>query len=322
MTIANYDKYVILFPFDEADESTAVVDYSSKPKALTLIGNAKVDNAIGYSTLLLDGTGDGGEMENTDAFDLFSAGIEATIECRFNILANSALESGQRNACLIEVNFPTSGSFVDCFGLLVIGNTTTGDAGIYLDRTNTAGTYSRNIYYDSAISQSTEHHLSINRISDGSWTAYLDGVAMTRTQNQIGTTNFAHAKANKIKIGRLGYTGALREMNGRIRDLLIVRGAALRTGNFTPPAGGSLVKALSGNVKDDAGANAARVVQAISRQSYNGRPVAFSTTSDGTSGNYSLKVPDIGSEEWTRLFLDDAAGTVYNDLVLGRGTPV
>jgi hypothetical protein len=321
MALTNYDKYVVLFPFDEADESTTVTDYSYRPKTLTLVGNAKVDNAIGYSTLLLDGSGDYGTLENTDAFDLFSSGIDATIECRFNILGNSALESGQRNACLLECNSPSSGTIADFFGLFVAGNTNTGDAGIYFDRTNTAGSYSRNIYYDSSISQGAEHHLSLNRIG-GSWTAYLEGTALTRTQDQIGTANFTHGKTNNIKIGRLGYTGALRESNCRIRDLIIVRGAALRTGAFTPPAGGSLVKTFSGNVKDDTNANAARVVQAVSRQNYNGRPVVFSTTSDGTSGNYSLKVPDIGSEEWTRLFLDDAAGTVYNDLVLGRGTPV
>jgi hypothetical protein len=106
-----------------------------------------------------------------------------------------------------------------------------------------------------------------------------------------------------------------------MRDIELAVGAAGNTANYTPPAAGGLVKTFSGNVKDDTGTNAARVVQAVSRQSYNGRPVTFSTTSDGATGNYALVVPDIGSEEWTRLFLDNAAGTVYNDLVLGRGTP-
>jgi hypothetical protein len=322
MALTDYDKYSLLLPFNEADESTTVIDYSPRSRTLILVGNAKVDDAIGYPTLLLDGSGDYGQMENTDAFDLFSAGVQATIECRFNILGNTALESGNRNACLFEVNFPGSGTFSDCYGLFVAGSTNTGDLGVYFDRVNTSGSsYLRNIYYDSTITQSAEHHLSLNRISDGSWVAYLDGTAMTRTQNQIGTTNFSHSKANNIKVGRLGYSGALRETNGRIRDLIVVRGVALRSGNFSPPAGGSLVKTFSGNVKDDTNANTARVVQAISRQNYNGRPVAFSTTSDGSTGNYSLKVPDIGSEEWTRLFLDDISGTVYNDLVLGRGTP-
>jgi len=70
---------------------------------------------------------------------------------------------------------------------------------------------------------------------------------------------------------------------------------------------------ISGNVKDDAGANAARVVRAYRRDT--GALVA-STTSSGVTGNYALATNHGG--EHTLAFLDDDAGTAYNALVLDR----
>lgn len=72
---------------------------------------------------------------------------------------------------------------------------------------------------------------------------------------------------------------------------------------------------ISGTVQDSTGAFVARTIRAYERTT--GLFIA-ETVSDG-SGNYSLT--NMPAVEHTLLCLDDAAGTVYNDLVL-RTTPV
>lgn len=75
--------------------------------------------------------------------------------------------------------------------------------------------------------------------------------------------------------------------------------------------------AIAGNVKDDAGANAARVVRAYRRDTGG---LVGSAISDGGTGNYTLNTDYAG--EHTLVFLDDDAGTAYNALVLDRVTGV
>lgn len=89
---------------------------------------------------------------------------------------------------------------------------------------------------------------------------------------------------------------------------------------YSVPAGynpglGVLTYEISGNVKDAAGANAARVVRAYRRDT---GALAGSATSDAGTGNYTLATEYDG--EHTLVFLDDDAGTAYNALVLDRVT--
>lgn len=73
--------------------------------------------------------------------------------------------------------------------------------------------------------------------------------------------------------------------------------------------------AISGNVKNNAGANAARAVRAYRRAT---GVLAASATSDAGTGNYALTTEFEG--EHTLVFLDDDAGTAYNALALDRVT--
>ena len=71
-------------------------------------------------------------------------------------------------------------------------------------------------------------------------------------------------------------------------------------------------KQISGTVLDDSGAPAARFIRAIDRRT---GLVLTTTTSDETTGDYALLVP-VGSDvEIQRVALDDAAGTLYNDII-------
>lgn len=78
---------------------------------------------------------------------------------------------------------------------------------------------------------------------------------------------------------------------------------------------GTVLFDISGNVKDAAGANAARVVRAYRRDTGS---LAGSATSDAGTGNYALTTAHGG--EHTLVFLDDDAGTAYNALALDRVT--
>lgn len=81
------------------------------------------------------------------------------------------------------------------------------------------------------------------------------------------------------------------------------------------PGLGGLVYEISGNVKDAAGANAARVVRVYRRDT---GALVGSATSDAATGNYALTTEYEG--EHTLVFLDDDAGTAYNALALDRVT--
>lgn len=300
MAITNYDKLVSLLPFNEPDESTTVYDYSYVNATPTLFGNAKVDNAVGYLSMLCDGNGDYSKQVSTN----FNISGSFTLRCKARPSSLAAV-----NGLMFVGTFGQDASRVQVYigtdGTLNFYATSSGNAQVFL-LTSSASAILANTEYD------------IEAVVSGS-NVYLfkDGTLVAS-----GTVSGTIGVGNEYYVGYARTGSVNRFLTGNIRDAEFYNGAALHTSGFTPPSAGSLVKTLSGNVKDDTNANAARAVQAVSRQTYNGRPVAFSTTSDGSTGNYSLKVPDIGSEEWTRLFLDNAAGTVYNDLVLGRGTPV
>lgn len=78
---------------------------------------------------------------------------------------------------------------------------------------------------------------------------------------------------------------------------------------------GALAYQISGNIKNDAGANAARVVRAYRRDT---GVLVGSTTSDAGTGNFTLTTEYPG--EHTVVYLDDDDGTAHNALVLDRVT--
>lgn len=67
---------------------------------------------------------------------------------------------------------------------------------------------------------------------------------------------------------------------------------------------------ISGNVKDSANANASRTVRAYRRSD---GALSGSAVSDAGTGNYTIAVPT--SDEYNVIVLDDAAGTLENDLI-------
>jgi len=79
----------------------------------------------------------------------------------------------------------------------------------------------------------TWYHIAAVRVS-GSVNIYVNGVAQTRTTNDITTqTNFNSGVGGQINIGASAYSAVY--FNGYMSNLRIVKGVAAYTGNFTPP---------------------------------------------------------------------------------------
>lgn len=70
-------------------------------------------------------------------------------------------------------------------------------------------------------------------------------------------------------------------------------------------------KSVSGNIKNDAGANTARRVYLFRRGT---GELVGSTVSDPTTGAYSIASP-YPADEHMRIVLDDDAGVLYNDRI-------
>ena len=134
-----------------------------------------------------------------------------------------------------------------------------------------------------------------------------------------GGTAFAvtmRETATPMKVGALYFDGGATYnyyLNGFIDELRITKGVARHTANYAldTVAFANQAGQISGVVRDDADAPAVRLVRGYYRDT--GALAAESSSSVG-SGAYTLNCKRLA--ECSVLFLDDAAGTVYNDKVL------
>lgn len=85
---------------------------------------------------------------------------------------------------------------------------------------------------------------------------------------------------------------------------------------LTPPTDRATWKTISGTVRDSTGTPVARALRAVRRST---GEVLAETTSDASTGAYSMLVPD--SAEAQVILLDNDAGVLENDLIL-RTFPV
>lgn len=290
MPISNYDKYVLLAPFNEPDESLSPVDYSPLNQTFTLIGNAKIDNALGFSALTLDGSGDGLRSNKCTRIGTGDYFFRARI--RPAATSGTMIIWDRRNS--------------------IAGNTT--HPVLYLASGVLKYFVNADVISGATLSAGTEYYVELSRVS-GISRLFING---TQTGSNYTDSNSFTASEDHVGIDRGESTSSF---NGTIRDMEAAVGIGGNTATYTPPGANLLTKTISNSaavnkILDDAGNPAIRTVRAYP---YDWPVRAFQTDSD-SSGNFSMQVPDLASG-YLMACMDDAAGTVYNSLVHSKVVP-
>jgi len=163
-----------------------------------------------------------------------------------------------------------------------------------------------------ALALNTWYDLALTRAS-GVFRAFVDGVQVWSASPAVD-----FGASRPLGVGAAVFSGSVGTglLPAHIDEVRITKGLARYTSNYTPagpfPNG---AYAISGTVRDDADMPASRTVRAYYRTT---GALAGSAVSDAATGAYELGT--LTADECSVLFLDDAAGAVYNDRVL-RVTP-
>jgi hypothetical protein len=225
MPIANFDKVELLLPMTGANNGTVFTDYSFRKRTVTRVGDAKTVTAQSKfseygSSAYFDGTGDNlstasnaGLQFGSGPFTIgFWARLDGNQKDFAGMLSHRTSSSIQNQWSFLFGNtsfsIPTSFAFEISFNGTSAGNTAT-----------------RN---DLTIGNAVWRYFSACR--DGN-TVYL-GLDGDVTEHTVATTAL-HASTAPLLIGRLGNYN---EFKGWMQDLIILKGSALFTANFTPPA--------------------------------------------------------------------------------------
>lgn len=193
----------------------------------TVLGNSQINTAVEpLGAARFDGNGDYVQFPASTDYDLVG---DFTLECWFYIAGNSNTNGDGNRPAEYFGCFPPSGTRTGYTNGLAGSTTTTGTFTGFTHPTTGVNAYGAN-----PVSQLAWHHYAVARVGSAI-TVYLDGVA-------VGTATFAGAmpSSNTFKLAALANSGFAQELNGYLRDVRLTIGAARYTGNFTPPARGSL----------------------------------------------------------------------------------
>ncbi|MGQ3054775.1 MAG: LamG domain-containing protein [Roseateles sp.] len=234
--------------FDGANGSTNLIDASPRPKTFTPIGTAAISTAQskwGGSSLLLPGsTGSRVVGPVSDEFDFGSGDL--TIAAWVYLAGDSPADAdGMRGAAIVDT-WDTSASISGwIFGIL--GSASTTGTGLQLDSWNSgSGTLFR---ANVSISKSGWHHVEAT-VASGVRRLFLDGVLQSGSTTTVGTGyTQIESLGRPLLIGGTSNASYPIPVNGYIDDLLIVKGAALHTANFTPPTSAYLGGVLRNRVR-------------------------------------------------------------------------
>ena len=204
---------VLLLHCDGADGSTTFTDSSLSPKSVTAMANAQVDTAqfkFGTGSALFDTLGDGLSIPDSPDWDFGTGAF--TVELWFRNNTNVGDYSWVRRDDGVTASF--------VFG----GNNSVGNLNIYMNGVShsLAGVFTPNT--------AQWYHAAVTRDTVGDVRVFIDGVQKGATFNDLAdlTTNVG------IKIGI--NTNDASSYDGWLDDIRIVKGRAVYTSNFTPPA--------------------------------------------------------------------------------------
>ena len=213
-----FDNVSLLLHGDGTNGSTTIVDSSSRPKAVTAVGNAQISTAqskFGGASLAFDGTGDWLQVPDGSDFTLGSDNF--TVECWIynNTTGQFKHIVGQGDSSAIAAS-----------------------ASFYFYKSNTnklvGAIYASNAGYLATSSAELPLNLwtHVAFARDGNTTTvYINGVA-DGTANVTGVT--VNNSTSELRVGAAGeYVNDT--WQGYIDDLRITKGVARYTQDFTPP---------------------------------------------------------------------------------------
>lgn len=212
---ASWSSVVSLLNFPGTDASTTITD--EKGRTWTAVGNAKIDNSLGYNTLLLDGAGDYVTATKDADFDWY--GSDYTMEAWIN-----------------PVDLSTW-SYVDGAGVSVMlgwrdvaSNESAWDFGPISDGSLAfryfAGSSRRIVTAAGLISNNTPVHIAMSKVGTTIRLAVAGTIRATATL--LGSSLVTISRP--IVIGQ----GNNRSLNGRIKAILLTKGVGKYTADFTP----------------------------------------------------------------------------------------
>jgi len=181
---------------------------------------------VAPQSVSFDGSGDYCTVPSDTAFN-FGTG-DFTIECWFNIAADSAVDpGGQRAATLISSYFDTTTSNGWAFGMG--GNASTTGTSFGLSAFN-GGT--QTVYLPSTtLSKNTWYHGAVVR-SGNTVTVYVNGTSIGSTSWTVPVVPFGEVRIAALQLGAA--PKYYNYFNGYISNLRVVKGVAVYTSNFTP----------------------------------------------------------------------------------------
>ena len=121
-----------------------------------------------------------------------------------------------------------------------------------------------------------------------------------------GTVVNGTVSTSNVTVGRAGPLNTSNQLTGYLQDLLIIKGAALWTSDFTPPP--RLIGTISGTTHDKDNTPASRIVTAFPRTV---PTKLYQTTSSAVDGTFSLRLP---ATESTALVMANES-VMRNDIV-------
>lgn len=201
--------------FNGADATTLFQDNSHATKALTVFGNAQIDTAqsvFGGSSGLFDGTGDYIAAPNSPDFDFAAGDFTIAMRVRFASVAGNSHLIGK------YAGNPTS-------PFAIYRDTT--NIRFYASSNGTTWNLVSGQLFGTGFAINTWYALEVTR-NGNTYRTFLNGVLVAST-TIAGTL---HLNAGTVTIGS-NNSGA-EGHNGHIDELLIYKGVALHTADFTP----------------------------------------------------------------------------------------
>lgn len=286
MISAHYDKVSLLLPMSGSNNGTTFADYSSVTKVVTRVGDTKtVTSQSKYygSSAYFDGSGDHLSVPFSAGVDLRTGDFTIAAWMRFDDFAASRVLASAWDSTRQQWLAGASATTI-WFNFRQTNNTT----------------YNSTCTWTHSLSPNEWVHIAFQRAGDV-YDAFVNGVSLGAIVNSTAI----NTGDRPLLVGAHTAAGALAH-KGHMQDFCIVKGAAIYAGDFTPPA--RLIGEISGAVHDDTDVGAVRRIVAFPRLA----PARVATTQSAAGGSYTLT--GLPVTEHTVVYLDDDAGTLYNDL--------